>query len=176
MTVDTFATAKRTPLRQRLSRPDGLLGAAAAVLLPLGVLVILLGWYGAAHTPYLFEQVPYLISGGLIGLALVLGGGLAYFATWIARGVSAQQQSSDELVGLLREIRDQLATRPAEAPARSAKRQANGHSTFVATAGGSMLHRADCSIVTGRADVRPVDSSSGLSPCGLCNPLSRLTV
>src|SRR5437660_736369 len=41
---------------------------AGGILMPLGLVFTLLGWYGAAHTTRLFEQVPYLISGGIIGL------------------------------------------------------------------------------------------------------------
>lgn len=153
---------------------DGLLAAAAAVLLPLGLLVIVLGWYGASHTPYVFEQVPYLISGGLVGLALVLAGGLAYFATWIARGVAVQQGSSEEIAALLREIRDELGRSPAlpAAPAARTRAAANGQAGLVATPGGSMIHRPTCSVMRGRDDARPVAASEGLTPCGLCNPLA----
>ena len=38
---------------------------AGAVLLPLGLVVIVLGWYGVANTPYQYDQLSYLISGGL---------------------------------------------------------------------------------------------------------------
>ena len=34
-------------------------------LLAAGVVFVILGWYGAAHTNILTEQIPYLISGGL---------------------------------------------------------------------------------------------------------------
>ena len=65
----------RLPARAGKGSLDGVLGVASAVLLPLGLALIVLGWYGAAHTPYLFEQVPYLISGGLLGLGLAVVGG-----------------------------------------------------------------------------------------------------
>jgi uncharacterized membrane protein len=176
MTVDPFAGAtSRRSLSDRLRSVDTLLGGVAAILLPLGLLVIVLGWYGASHTPYLFEQVPYLISGGLIGIALVLIGGLVYFGSWIARGAAQQQQASQELAGLLREIRDELQARPAvaPAPARGRRQGTNGSAPFVATAAGSMLHRPDCAVVTGRDDLRPVSAQTpGLKPCGLCDPLS----
>jgi hypothetical protein len=44
------------------------------ILAPVGVVVVIIGWYGAAHTAYEFEQLPYVISGGLLGLSLVLIG------------------------------------------------------------------------------------------------------
>ena len=43
-------------------------------LIVFGFVCIILGWYGAAHSPYLYQEVPYLISGGLLGLAVVVGG------------------------------------------------------------------------------------------------------
>src|SRR4051812_14045927 len=64
---------------------DNVLLRLGAVLLPLGLTLILLGWYGASHTTLQFEQTPYLISGGLLGLALVVAGGFIYFGYWIMR-------------------------------------------------------------------------------------------
>ena len=163
-------------LKPRLSgRADQALVVASSVLLPLGLVVILLGWYGAAHTPYLFEQVPYLISGGILGLALVTGAGLLYFGSWIARSAAAQQRTAEQTLELLREIRDDLATAPARtAPTRGA-RGSNGHAKaeFVATARGSMWHRPDCPVVASREDLRAVGpDGDGLRPCALCNPMS----
>ncbi len=45
-------------------------------LIVFGFVCILLGWYGAANSPYLYEEIPYVISGGLLGVALVIGGGV----------------------------------------------------------------------------------------------------
>jgi hypothetical protein len=146
---------------------DQALATVAAVLLPLGLLVILLGWYGAAHTPYLFEQIPYLISGGLIGLALVTGAGLLYFGSWVARSAAAQQRASEQTLELLREIRDGLGH---QAPRTAANGSATG---FVATARGSMWHRPACPVAAGRQDLHAVGADGdGLQPCALCNPLS----
>ncbi|MGH8972851.1 MAG: hypothetical protein ACRD0C_06560 [Acidimicrobiia bacterium] len=49
-------------------------GAVAAGLVGLGVLV--LGWAGVSGTPHIAEQLPYFISGGLVGL-FFLGLGVA---------------------------------------------------------------------------------------------------
>src|SRR5438309_10622123 len=47
-----------------------------AFTLVVGFLFMFFGWYGAARTPRQIEQIPYLISGGFIGLGLVFVGGL----------------------------------------------------------------------------------------------------
>jgi hypothetical protein len=150
-----------------------LLTLASAVLLPLGLLVIVLGWYGAAHTPYLFEQVPYLISGGLLGLGIVMAAGLVYFASWVARGAAAQEDSAQQQLLLLQEIRDQLALRPGS----NGRGPQVGSAGFVATARGSMWHRVDCAVVQGREDLHAVGpDGGGLQPCALCDPLSSPSV
>ena len=67
-----------------------------AGLVVFGIPVIILGWYGASHTPYVFEQVPYVISGGLLGLALSIVGGLFYFAYWITRQIQETRRQTDQ--------------------------------------------------------------------------------
>ena len=54
---------------------DRLLLVAGGVLMPVGIVLILLGWAGASRTPFAWEQTDYLISGGILGLALVFAGG-----------------------------------------------------------------------------------------------------
>jgi hypothetical protein len=50
-----------------------------------GFVLMFLGWYGAAHTPRQIEQIPYLISGGFIGLGLVIVGALTLAtALWMS--------------------------------------------------------------------------------------------
>lgn len=59
--------------------------ASGTTCMALGIVAIVLGWYGAAHSSYLFQEIPYLISGGLLGVALVAGGGFLFFASWFVR-------------------------------------------------------------------------------------------
>jgi hypothetical protein len=149
---------------------EQVLAVVSAILLPLGLLMIILGWYGAAHTPYLFEQVPYLISGGLLGLGFAIVGGLVYFGSWLARSSAQQRVNNEEMTALLREIRDEMRSAPVAAPRTPPG--TNGNAPFVATARGGMLHRVECSVVAGREDLLPIGSSGdGLSPCTLCRPL-----
>jgi hypothetical protein len=126
----------------------------------LGLLVVLLGWWGAAHTINLQEQVPYLISGGLLGLALVFLGGFAYFAYWVTRLVQEQRRQTDLLLDALH------ALQPSEASGETQVRGAR----LVATAKGTMAHRADCAVVAGKRGLRTVSPADDLTPCKLCNP------
>jgi hypothetical protein len=44
---------------------------AATLAVALGLLALLLGYIGVRGTAYVAEQIPYLISGGLIGIFLL---------------------------------------------------------------------------------------------------------
>jgi hypothetical protein len=69
-----------------------LIPGSLAVL--LGFLAMGLGWWGAARTAREIEQIPYLLSGGLIGLALVVLGGLLLMSTfWVAVLRKLQQEA-----------------------------------------------------------------------------------
>lgn len=87
--VEGLATRARTGDLVRLVLVPG----AASVV--LGILLILLGWVGAARTARQIEQIPYLISGGLLGLALVFLGGLLLAAGVV---VAALERSSGSAV------------------------------------------------------------------------------
>jgi hypothetical protein len=187
--ADAFGGVARTRLRDRVSAADQLMTVVAAVLLPLGLVLVFLGWYGAARTPYLFEQVPYLVSGGLLGLGLIVTGGFVLFGSWIARTAREQAVRDETLIEAVREMRDELARlrlsppEPVSAPpAQRGRRKSapaaapvnGGSHGLVATARGSMLHRSDCAIVTGRDDIHDVTDpeAEGLRPCRLCDPLA----
>jgi hypothetical protein len=55
-------------LRANLDRAGAWLSVAA------GVIVLLIGWHGVAHTAYPAEQLPYIISGGIGGALLIAFG------------------------------------------------------------------------------------------------------
>jgi hypothetical protein len=137
-----------------------------------GVAAIILGWYGAAHTPFDFEQVPYLISGGLLGLALTVLGGLFYFAYWLTRQIQENRTQSDTTAQALARIAELLA-----GGSNGSRTAAGGNGgvksgEFVATATGTMIHRPDCAVVVGRKGLRSVSPDDpGLEPCKLCDPL-----
>ena len=148
------------------------------VLLPLGVLLVVLGWLGASHTVLLFEQIPYMISGGMLGLALVFAGGFIYFAYWQTLQVRELRSHNRELTDALGRIESLLAGgaalgagagAPLRAPARDSSPPRAA--TFLATPTGSMLHRPDCPVVAGRDNLRQVSAGAdGFEPCKICQP------
>ena len=68
------------------------------VLIVFGFVCILLGWYGASHSPYLYQEIPYLISGGLLGVALVIGGGVFVRCAWSMRQVEEDRRNALAIV------------------------------------------------------------------------------
>lgn len=161
------STLGRARTRGRAIPVERALMIAGAVLVGLGVPLMLLGWVGASHTPYVFEQVPYLISGGLLGLALTVLGGFFYFAYWMTRQVQETRRQTEVVEEALRRI-EALVAGGAGRDGAVGQGQTNG--SFLATARGTMFHRPDCAVVAERDDVRSVSSRDGLAPCKICNP------
>lgn len=126
--LDGLQSIRMSGVVQRLWSENTLF-VIGGVMAPLGLILIVLGWLGAANTPFLFEQVPYLISGGLFGLGLTVLGGLFYFAHWVTELAKEQRDQTDALVQAITELRDTLAesadsAEPAAAPKRTSKRSA----------------------------------------------------
>jgi hypothetical protein len=74
----------------------------AWVLGAAGLIALLVGWRGVSGTPYLAEQLPYLVSAGLFGLFL-LGVGAT---VWISADLRDEWRKLDELAELLRDRTD----------------------------------------------------------------------
>ena len=107
-------------LQTRARRTDGarLLLILGGVLLPLGIVLILLGWSGVSHTTDTFEQTPYVVSGGLLGLGLVVAGGFCHFGYWQTLTVRAMRRDAEDLRAIrdsLRHIEALLAANPSAA-------------------------------------------------------------
>jgi hypothetical protein len=97
-----------------------LMGAFA--LMALGVVAILGGYWGASGSPIVAEQVPYLLSGGVLGLGFIIAGAALfvryslsrYLRFWLVREIYEQRAQTDRLVESLTSIEALLsaATRP----------------------------------------------------------------
>lgn len=173
----------------RLTRDDRWMLVLGGTLLPLGLLLVVLGWVGASRTVLVFEQLPYLISGGLLGVALVIAGGFVYFAYWMTLMVRETRRGRADLNAGLARLESLLlgpgGPVPVSPETRTEGRPAR-HATagpvdpggvvdpggLVATRAGTMLHRPDCAVVLGRDGLRPATAATpGLTPCGICSPL-----
>ena len=95
-------------VRSIVAHPRFLL-IAAATLMTFGVTLIVLGWVGVARSTMIEEQMPYLISGGLLGVALAIMGALTLFTHWLTVSIrearaheAARRADHAELVEVLR--------------------------------------------------------------------------
>lgn len=211
--ADAVAEAAPAPAEQKIPRAtsrDGVaplkgnaaqklhqvLFIAGAVLLPGGLIVIGLGWYGVANTPYEYNQNAYIVSGGILGLGITFAGGFLYFGSWLARIAADQRESADKLSETLLLLADaaaqgRLATgeatsveAPAVAPSVSAATSAtatitrpaptparakDAGATLVVAGRGKTVHRSDCDLIAGREDLKPAGAdTTDLIPCRLC--------
>jgi hypothetical protein len=173
---------------------DTVLIVLGGICMPVGIVAIIIGWYGAAHTPHLYEQNDYMISGGLLGLGLVFAGGFLYFGYWMTRQIRSSETANQQIIRALGRIETRLASVPAPvtngnghrdseayAEERAAGRRAAGERRnraqaaplpFVATERGTLFHRPDCPVVANKENLRAVDADTpGLRPCQICAPL-----
>ena len=144
------------------------LGGKLGILLCIGGFVAMfLGWNGAASYDRVPAQFPYLVSGGLVGLALVIIG-----AAMIV--VETNRKGRDELLETLADLRAAFESGGAAvAPAALAATAPLALDGLV-VAGASSYHRPDCHLVSGRDNVSHVTTdeaeAEGLSACRICNP------
>lgn len=151
---------------------EHILMVLGGVVAPLGIIVVLLGWWGASRTPYVFEQLPYLISGGLLGIGLIFLGAFFYFTHWITQLVKEHRVQSVAMLEALQRLQDQVAHLD-DGQAAAGAVSANGSQdavVLVATAQGTMAHRPACAVVAGKTGLRQVTPGDGLAPCKLCEP------
>jgi hypothetical protein len=86
------AEAVRRPRTERDIRK--ILQFVGMLAIALGFLAIGLGWYGAAHSGYQYEETPFLISGGILGLGLILTGGVLVRSAWSLREIEEARRNA----------------------------------------------------------------------------------
>src|SRR5690242_7221063 len=155
---------------QRWQTVQNLMFAVGAVLMPAGLVAVGFGWYGAAHAHYAYDQFPYLLSGGLLGVCLTTLGGFLYFGAWQAKTSHDQKNASKHLteaVLALTEVSKQIQV----ALAGGAAAADLGSESVVAGANGATIHRRDCALIAKRDDLRAVTAQdAALSRCRVCEP------
>ena len=155
-------------MKRNLSRLGGQLGVGLCVV---GLVLVFLGWNGAASRDRVPAQFPYLISGGIAGLCLVVIG----VGMLIVQNQRADRAALQTSIDRLREAVERSG---------GAAVAGNGHATVAAgaaagtgdqvVAGTSSYHRPDCHLAAGRSDAEvlapEVAVERGLAPCRVCNP------
>lgn len=153
-----------------------------SVLVPLGVVFILVAWYGSAHTAYIQQQIPYLVSGSFIGLGCLVLGGLLYWAHWLYRIYDQADLHHEEQMRVLEELVRVLGGNDGsrvpqavdvEPGAEAAATPSRSSGPFYSTASGTVYHQADCPIIAHHPNDLHVLGASALAalrPCQICCP------
>jgi hypothetical protein len=131
----------------------------------LGFLALYLGWNGAANKACVDCQIPYLLSGGALGLGLI-GTGIGVLLVQNAkRNRLGLEQKLDALIEAME---SNSGLRPA--PIRGgAPKVARGQ----VLAGETTFHAPDCNLAQNRdTEVmsRREAVGAGLDPCRVCDP------
>jgi hypothetical protein len=139
-------------------------GAKLGVVLCLaGFVLIFLGWNGAASVNSVAAQFPYLISGGIAGLGLVILGAILI-------SVDSRRDDGQRVEQMLAEVRDALSRlapppEPEEVDTGTGPRVVVGQTSF---------HRPDCRLLEGREGLHEMSLEAaiarGLIACRVCEP------
>ncbi|HET6815890.1 MAG TPA: hypothetical protein VFH66_01495 [Mycobacteriales bacterium] len=146
------------------------------VLAALGGLALLLGWYGVSGEALTAKQIPYLVSGGLTGIGLLVLAAV-FLATEDVRRqldrLGEVERKVDALYGLFAADMADAANAGATKTLTSPRSAVAGESALALPAG-TTFHRPSCALVSGKADAEPVDAATaaarGLRPCRVCDP------
>ena len=146
-----------------MARDGKLTTYVATGMVTVGFGLMFLAWNGAAGLDYVQGQVPYLLSGALPGLGLVLTG------LTLALVQEMRRSSARVLEHLQR-----MATTPAgEAPATTPAAVPDGDHVVATSA---TFHDPTCRVVDGRTDLTPMSPATaadrGLNACRICDPIS----
>lgn len=136
----------------------------AVVLIAAGFVLMVLAWNGAAEQNCVDCQIPYVLSGGLPGLGLVVAG----VALAVVQELRKQNQATMGRLDRLADSMDAVghaARSPSAVPEDGEIKVVAGRTTF---------HTAECHLVEGRGDLQVMSPGSardrGLAPCRICEP------
>ncbi|MFJ5778272.1 hypothetical protein [Streptomyces sp. NPDC093094] len=151
-------------MRTLRARPGHPVLWAGWTALAAGAVLCVIGWYGVSGERFAERQLPYLASGTIPGAALIVAG-----AVLLARGRDAVAAARvEELYRLL------VAEQPPGEERRTDPGPVAVSRELRAVPGGTLFHRADCPLVTGRTEAVAVDAElrarRELRPCPVCEP------
>lgn len=158
-------------------------GRIGMSLAAIGFVFLFFGWNGAASKNREPAQIPYLLSGGAVGLGLVILGAALLVAESNRRDRAVLEQQLQELNASIARLASATSavagnghsTTPA--PATTGRRRAGAttaQAPGLVVAGRSSFHDPSCHLIEGRTDgirmSRDDAMAEGLSPCRVCAP------
>ncbi len=178
MAYDPYRSSRSQPQQQggRLVIDLGRLGSPLSiVLIGIGLVAIALGANGIRSNDTVIEQMPYLLTGGLVGIAFVIFGS-AYMV------VQNFRQDRVRLEAKLDELLDALvagAAIPARGGMPTGATPAPGDLSGLVVAGNASYHVPGCRLVDGREEVSYLTPAEArerqLKPCRVCQPAAEPT-
>ena len=150
-----------TPQSRPRFAPGRLGGRLALAIVAIGLLVIALGYNGIAGNLNGSAQVPYLLSGGFAGLAIVVFGS----AFMVAQSAREDRQRLEGVLMQLLEAQEHAGNGVSTVPS-----DVDG----LFAAGTASYHVPGCRLIDGREEISYVTADEALAadlkPCRVCQP------
>ena len=129
-----------------------------------GFAVFYFAWDGAASINFAQGQIPYLLSGGFLGLGLVITGVALIFLSTVRSERQLMTDRFDEMARLLSRNLSRMQF----------SSNGSGSTNGQVVAGATTYHRAECKILEGKDGLTTVTveqaAAEGLERCRVCNP------
>ncbi|HEX9681680.1 MAG TPA: hypothetical protein VGA13_01240 [Acidimicrobiales bacterium] len=145
----------------------------------IGGFVLLFGWVGVSREVLVAKQLPYLVSGGFGGVALVFFGAKLLDTSDFRRHderLDRLERAIDDLCALLVVARDESGVSNGSGSARASTFAATSSDviTVVVSESGQSFHQPECGLVRDRATVSTMTLEEAvdrdLRPCQVCRP------
>lgn len=135
------------------------------VFITAGFVIIGKAWDGAASINFATGQLPYLLSGGFMGLGLIITGATLLFLSTVRSERTLMTEQYEEMSRLLSRNLSRL---------QISSNGAGGDNREQVIAAASHYHVAGCSVLEGKSDLATVmveqAVAEGLEPCRVCGP------
>ena len=147
------------------------------ILVAIGALLMLIGYFGVSREAQPGKQIPYLVSGGIGGMFLAVLG--AYFLG--TQELRRDGGRLDRVEAMVEELHGALLRRPDAPDPTQPGASTNGSADagaapsrrVMAVEGADLYHRVTCSMVAGKdaTSLTPAAArKQGLQPCPICAP------
>jgi len=158
----------------RSLRPSDPWSIGAVLCLFGGAVLLVVAWYDISGTADLYEQMPYLVSAGFSGMALIIVGSALVIA---GRHDRVERRLAQLLDAITEAAGSEGAAASDQAVASDEPRPGDplvsAPAAFLTVPQGTTYHRPGCLLMREK-DAEPADaeaiSSGTLSPCPVCSP------